>query len=131
MSPERPYSEGFSAPAEWAPHAGVWLAWPSAADLWEDNLAPAQTEFVELCRAIADVDPLTGRARGEALNVLAAADSAAGRALAGLPVRFHQILFGDIWLRDTAPVFVRAANGEVAAVTFAFNGWGGKVRSAA
>jgi agmatine deiminase len=45
--------------------------------------------------------------------------------MTGLPARFHRIPFGDIWLRDTAPVFVSGADG-VAAVSFGFNGWGGK-----
>jgi agmatine deiminase len=45
--------------------------------------------------------------------------------MSGLPARFHRIPFGDIWLRDTAPVFVTGSEG-VAAVSFAFNGWGGK-----
>jgi agmatine deiminase len=115
-------------PAEWEKHESVWLAWPSHAELWEDGLKPAQDEFTALCRAIADVDPKTGLARGEKLEVLipfpkAMADAKA--ALTGLPVRFHEIPFGDIWLRDTAPIFVRSGSTR-AAIQFGFNSWGGK-----
>ena len=31
-------------PAEWTPHRAMWVGWPSHADLWEDNLEPAQAE---------------------------------------------------------------------------------------
>ncbi len=115
-------------PAEWEHHAGCWLAWPSAADLWLENLAPAQEAFVALAAAIADTDPVTRRARGEALHVLVPTEereSEARGALAGVDARFHRVAFGDIWLRDTAPIFVARA-GVVAASVFAFNGWGGK-----
>jgi agmatine deiminase len=50
----------------------------------------------------------------------------AGAALGALDVRFHRVPFGDIWLRDTAPIFVKNAAGAIAAARFAFNGWGGK-----
>jgi agmatine deiminase len=41
-------------------------------------------------------------------------------------VRFHRIDFGDIWMRDIAPVFLVNDAGAVASVRFRFNGWGVK-----
>ncbi len=123
-----PRAAGYRQPAEWAEHRAVWIAWPSDADLWEEALEPVREAWLEMAAAVADVDPATGRARGERLEVLVpdeAAEFGARPRLAGLPARFHRIPFGDIWLRDTAPLFVSGEE-DVAAVTFAFNGWGGK-----
>ena len=123
-----PRAAGFRQPAEWAEHRSVWIAWPSHAGLWDEALEPVRRAWLAMAAAVADVDPATGAARGERLEVLvpdAANEAIARERMAGLPARFHRIPFGDIWLRDTAPVFVAGAEG-VAAVSFAFNGWGGK-----
>ncbi len=128
VSAVTPRAAGFAQPAEWAEHRAVWIAWPSHADLWEATLEPVRTAWLEMAAAVADVDPATGAARGERLEVLVpdeGQEKAARLRMKGLPARFHRIPFGDIWLRDTAPVFVRGEDG-VAAVTFGFNGWGGK-----
>lgn len=124
-----PQEHGFEQPAEWAPHDATLLAWPSAADLWEDNLGPAQDGFVALAEGIADWSPETRTARGEALQILVpdAAREAEARARVGhLPVRFHTIPFGDIWVRDTAPIVLVDRSGQRASAVFRFNGWGGK-----
>lgn len=116
-------------PAEWEPHAAVWLAWPSAHELWEENLEPARREFTELCAAIADIDPASGKPRGEALKILAHEGESIVSAKAALGPLGAEIIpgrFGDIWLRDTAPIFVRTQSGEIGATCFRFNGWGGK-----
>jgi agmatine deiminase len=42
------------------------------------------------------------------------------------PARFHRVRYGDIWLRDTGPVFLGNAAGERACASFAFNGWAGR-----
>jgi agmatine deiminase len=118
-----PLQAGYQQPAEWTPHDACWVAWPSHEDLWLDKLPAARVEFVDLCRAI------HAEGKGEALEVLvpdAEQQRVAEAALTGLAPRFHRIPFGDIWLRDTAPIFVRHETGKVAAASFAFNGWGGK-----
>lgn len=124
-----PRAAGFRQPAEWERHEAVWLAWPSHEDLWGAALAPVRAAFTSFAAAIADVSPETGRPRGERLEILVSDEeneALAKAALEGLGARFHRIPFGDIWLRDTAPVFLKGKNGETASVSFAFNGWGGK-----
>lgn len=107
-------------PAEWTPHRAMWVGWPSHADLWEDNLEPAQGEVEALVRALAG----PGR---EQVKLMVGNDEA----LADAQARFADVAgvtvvagrFGDIWLRDTGPIF---GAGSASAQAFVFNGWGGK-----
>ena len=60
-----------TVPAEWAPHKAMWLGFPSHAELWEDNLEPAQAEVAALARALAGpggerVRLMTGSPLGDA-----------------------------------------------------------------
>jgi agmatine deiminase len=113
--------------AEWAPHRTMWLGFPSHAELWEDNLQPAQAEVAALALALAG-------AGGERVRLMVRGDDAAVAARALLQdgsaggdggVEIVQSLFGDIWVRDTGPIFVKRGD-EVVAAAFQFNGWGGK-----
>jgi agmatine deiminase len=111
-------------PAEWERHSACWLAWPSHGHLWQENLAPAQAEFTALCLTIAGDG-------GESLDLLVEDDAAEAEVRAALApvlgqVRFHRVPVGDIWLRDTAPIFVKNLSGALRAACFRFNGWGGK-----
>jgi agmatine deiminase len=108
-------------PAEWAPHRAMWVGFPSHADLWEEDLAPAQAEVAALARALAGPG-------GERVRLLVFGDAAAAEArrlTEGAGVEIVRGLFGDIWLRDTGPIFVDREDGS-AALGFRFNGWGGK-----
>jgi agmatine deiminase len=107
-------------PAEWSPHRAMWVGWPSHGELWEDNLEPAQAEVEALVRALSgpgreNVRLLVGEA--EAL------DDARARFAGVDGVEVIDGRFGDIWLRDTGPIF---GEGSRAAAAFRFNGWGGK-----
>jgi len=109
----------FTVPAEWAPHRAMWLGFPSHAALWEDDLPAAQAEVAALARALAGpggerVRLLTGSPQGEA-DARAQLGDAAG-------IEIVPGAFGDIWLRDTGPIFT--SDGQ--ARGFRFNGWGGK-----
>ena len=119
--------KSYLQPAEWAPHSAVWSAWPSHGELWEEDLDPARAEVAALFHAIADVDA-NGTPRGEKLQIVAANDEAresAERMLAGTGASIITAPFGDIWFRDTAPIFVTSPQG-LAAACFRFNDWGGK-----
>jgi agmatine deiminase len=115
-------------PAEWEPHDAVWTAWPHDPDQWLEGLAAPQRALMKMVAAIVDLE--AGRPRGERVELLVRDpdDEAAARALLGgavAGVRFHHLVYGDVWLRDTGPIFV-ARSGEVSAARFSFDGWGGK-----
>ncbi|MDO1559470.1 agmatine deiminase family protein [Brevundimonas sp. 2R-24] len=109
-------------PAEWESHAAMWLGFPSAADLWLEDLGPAQEEVAALARVLAGPGQ-------ERVRLLVCGEDARARAealLGGVSgVEIVPGRFGDIWLRDTGPIFVHGPEGPRAA-GFRFNGWGGK-----
>jgi agmatine deiminase len=114
----------FQMPAEWAPHDAVWTAWPHDPEQWLEGLAAPRRALMAMCAAIAD----GGRGERVELLVRNAEDEAAARELLGAAaahVRFHHMPYGDVWLRDTGPIFV-TRDGEVSAARFRFDGWGGK-----
>jgi agmatine deiminase len=106
--------------AEWAPHEGVWIGFPSDPELWLADLQPAQEEVAAFAKAI------HAGGRGEAVWLVASHDDAAekGRRLAP----FAEVIvesFGDIWLRDTGPIMLGSGK-DRRAQGFRFNGWGAK-----
>ena len=104
--------------AEWTAHRAIWTAWPSHADLWQEDLAGARHEVAAMVRALSG---------GDAMKVLACGDEAvqSAQATLGTCAEIISADFGDIWLRDTGPIFVHRA-GSLVALRFANNGWGGK-----
>jgi agmatine deiminase len=105
---------------EWAPHEAVWIGFPSDAELWLEDLDPAQHEVAAFALAVhAD-------GKGEQVRLVASTEQAADIARRLAP--FATVLvegFGDIWLRDTGPI-VAGSGAHRAARGFGFNGWGGK-----
>jgi len=118
LSHSTPAADGYAMPAEWAPQAQVWMAWPERPDNWRLDAAPAQRAYAEVANTIADHEDVT-------LGVSATHYERARRLLVPR-VRLVELTTDDAWLRDTGPSFVRHVNGEVRAVDWIFNAWGGR-----
>lgn len=113
-----------SQPAEWAEHDSVWIGFPSAADLWLEDLEGAQDEVAAFANAVhAD-------GKGETVRLVCAnaAAEAAARDRSAPGVEIVSAPFFDIWLRDTGPIIV-SADGAPLALDYRGNGWGGKYPS--
>ncbi len=107
-------------PAEWAEQEWIWIGFPAAADLWQEDLEPAQAQVAAFANAIAET--------GQEVRLVVRDDAseAAARELAHPSIRFERHPYGDIWLRDTGPLTLLDSTGGRAARRFGFNGWGGK-----
>lgn len=107
-------------PPEWAPQDWLWIGFPHLADEWPGWLEPAQEQMAAFANAVAD--------SGQEVRLLVRdqANEARARALVSSKVKLERRTYGDIWLRDTGPLVVRAGDGGLAARRFGFNGWGGK-----
>ncbi len=114
-------------PAEWEAHAAVWIGFPSHANLWQDDLIPAQAEVAAFVRVLAEMGDENVR-----LMVMGEAASEAAQGLLGDLARVTIVdgRFGDIWFRDTGPIYVSDDGGSgrhrAQPIAFATNGWGGK-----
>ncbi|MGE5261549.1 MAG: agmatine deiminase family protein [Actinomycetota bacterium] len=105
-------------PPEWTPQKAIWTAWPASSEEWDGDLASPRRDVAALVRALAP----TNKVR---LLVNGAEAEASARAELGRAVDMIRARYGDIWLRDTGPIFARTEGGVVA-LRFMNNGWGGK-----
>lgn len=110
--------EAISVPAEWAPQNAIWTAWPADPDQWNGDLASPRHDVAALVRALASSNQVR-------LLVAGTEAEASARAELGTVAEIVPARYGDIWLRDTGPIFARE-NGRMIALRFKTNGWGGK-----
>ncbi len=116
---EYPALEGFYMPAEWEPHDGCWIAWPCRIDLWRERYDNVCVNYAQVIRAIARYEPV---------KVLA--PPGLGRAIRlqlGQDIDVLEVVLDDSWFRDNGPTFLKDGKGNVAGVSWHFNGWGNKV----
>lgn len=100
-------------PAEHDHHAACWLAAPYRDDEWAD-VAAAKKEHEALVLAIAETERVELITHQPTLAEVAHPN-----------VRIHDLPYGDSWTRDTGPIFALADDAPVA-LSFRFDGWGGK-----
>lgn len=107
-----------TVPAEWAPQQAIWTAWPSNREEWAGDLESPRRDVANLVSALAPTNKVCVLVNDDEAE--ASATTALGNA--AYLVRAN---YGDIWLRDTGPIFAREGR-KVVALRFATNSWGGK-----
>ena len=114
-----PKADGFYMPGEFEPHKGTIMIWPERPGSWPYGAKAARKAFTEIIRAVSE---------SEEVFVAVSKNSfeSVQEALGGMD-KVHVFIADtdDAWARDVAPTFVRNDKGEVRAVNWSFNAWGG------
>lgn len=117
-----PRQQKFRMPAEWAPHAATWIAWPHNAEDWPNKFQPIPWVYCEIVRHLS---------REEDVHILVNDEQTQRRAERMLRrqganlarLHFHPWRTDRVWLRDSGPIFVRDGEGRVALTDWKFNAW--------
>lgn len=112
-----PKQDGFSMPAEFAPHEGTVLIFPSRPGSWGTDPSAAQQAFAQIAARLSQCERVF-------MLVDDRTEAAAKALLPESVVRVH-IPTDDAWARDVMPTFVRRADGTVRGISWQFNAWGG------
>lgn len=114
-----PKADGFRMPGEFEPHSGTIMIFPERAGSWPYHAKPALPAFRQIWEAIASEETLwlltSEKMRDKAVSMTEDLKN----------VRVLTIPQDDAWARDTAPTFVRNADGEIRGIDWQFNAWGG------
>lgn len=106
-------------PAEFSKGKTIWLAWPFSKPLWGHDLEKAQEEVRALISSLKE--------ESLALIFPSSSELEKTKNIISHPNIIYKVLpYGDIWLRDTFPLFVTDAENKPMAVIPKFNGWGEK-----
>jgi agmatine deiminase len=109
-------------PAEWEPHEATWLGWPHELTDWPGKFSPIPWAFAEIVRHLSHVERVyllvESKASGSRVR------SILKKAGADLDAVDCFVVPTDRgWMRDSGPICVKNAAGEVAFNNFVFNGW--------
>lgn len=114
-----PRQDGFYMPSELAPHKCTYLLWPERPDNWRDGAKPAQKAFRQVIETIAKYEPVVlGVNQSQYLHVL-------GMNMKNVSV--VEISNNDSWIRDSGATMLINGKGELRAVDWGFNAYGGTV----
>ena len=118
---QTPRQLGYRMPAEWAPHASTWIAWPHNPDDWPEKFEPIPWVYAEIVRHLSQVEDIHILANDEtaekhATKILLRAGANLAR------LHFHHWRTDRVWLRDSGPIFIKNEN-QIALTNWKFNAW--------
>lgn len=114
----------FYMPDESSQHTRTWMAFVANDYIWAKRQIPeVKKNLALIANTIAKYEPVSvlvsPRDYQEAAKLMNIQNSP-------YPISLVEFDVDDLWLRDTAPTFVKNAQGEKVAINFNFNGWGNK-----
>ena len=114
-----PKADGYRMPGEFEPQTRIWMAWPHRTDTWAWGAKPAQKQYADVARAIAEFEPVT-----MCVNQV---DYANAKAVFedDENVTVVEMTTDDAWVRDTGATWVVNDEGDKRAVHWHFNAYGG------
>lgn len=114
-----PKADGFRMPGEFEKHAGTYMIWPERKDNWRNSAKDAQKVFAEVAKEIGKFEKVT--------MLVGSTQYDNARHILPEYVRVIEMSSDDSWVRDCGPTFVVNGRGDVRAVDWTFNAWGGLV----
>ena len=114
-----PKADGFRMPGEFEEQKQIWMLWPERPDNWRNGAKPAQKVFTEVAKAISQFEPVT--------VCVSPAQYQHARYMLPTEIRVVEMTSNDAWIRDCGPTFVVNDKGDVRAIDWEFNSWGGLV----
>ena len=119
-----PKQLGFIMPAEWEKHSAVWLAWPFDKTTFTKGIDSAERTLCEIIKI------LKGSERVELIVPNVSIQNRAENLLKNFGnnltnIKFHQVAFTDVWIRDYGPSFiVNRKQKKLAWVKWNYNAYG-------
>lgn len=112
-----PKKDGYWMPGEYEPQQQIFMVWPERPDNWRDGGKPAQKAYTDVAIAISKFTPVT--------MLVSRQQFENARHLLPREIRVVEMSNDDAWVRDSGPSFVVNAKGDLRAVSWDFNAWGG------
>lgn len=113
-----PKNDGYYMPAEFSKQSAVFMLWPYRRDNWRMKAYPAQVAYADVAVAVSEFAKVTmlvnPKIYDECRNFL--------------PDNIDVIAIpsNDAWCRDIGPTFLKNDAGDIRAVDWKFNAWGGE-----
>ncbi|KAF0850063.1 MAG: agmatine deiminase [Spiroplasma poulsonii] len=112
-----PQDDEYYMPGEFEPHQGCWMVFPERIDNWRKNAEPAQIVYAKVANTINKYEPVR--------MITSPRTKEIAKKLLDPTIKILIFENDDAWMRDIGPAFLKNKSGNVRAVDWVFNAWGG------
>lgn len=113
----KPIDDGFYMPGEFEKHRACIMIWPTREGSWRYKARYAKEAFASIINTIAKSEKV--------YLIIEKEEETAARQMISGDIEFVHLKTDDAWARDTAPTFLKNHSGDLRAVDWEFNAWGG------